>query len=60
MPLHQAAFNNRTEVAQLLITHKADIEARDGLNQTPLHQAAFNNGTEVAQLLITKAQKLRI
>ena len=36
-PLHVAARNNNTEVAQLLITHKADIEARDRFNQTPLH-----------------------
>ena len=52
-PLHLAAYNNNTEVAQLLITHKADIEARDEYNRTPLHLAAWANSTEVAQLLIT-------
>ena len=51
--LHAAAFNNSTEVAQLLITHKADIEARDKDNETPLFAAACYNSTEVAQLLIT-------
>ena len=35
-----------------MITHKADIEARDEENQTPLHDAALKNSTEVAQLLI--------
>ena len=45
-PLHLAAINNSTEVAQLLITHKADIEARGRDNQTALHRAAENNSTE--------------
>ena len=35
-PLHYTALNNSTEIAQLLITHKADIEARDKYNCTPL------------------------
>ena len=52
-PLHLAAGYNRSEIAQLLITHKADIEARDEYNNTPLHLAASNNSTEIAQLLIT-------
>ena len=52
-PLHMAAFNNSTEVARLLITYKADIEARHKHNQTSLHVAAVKNSTEVAQLLIT-------
>ena len=50
--LQVAAFNNSKEVAQLLITHKADIEARDEDNKTPLFAAAFSYSTEVAQLLI--------
>ena len=41
-----------TEVALLLITHKADIEARNKYNSSPLHSAALNNSTEVAKLLI--------
>ena len=52
-PLHLAARYNRTEIAQLLITHKADIEARNEYNNTPLHLAARYNSTEIAQLLIT-------
>ena len=51
--LQVAAFNNSKEAAQLLITHKADIEARDEDNKTPLFAAAFSNSTEVARLLIT-------
>ena len=52
-PLHVTARNNSTEVAQLLIIHRADIEARNDDNQTPLCETARNNCTEVAQLLIT-------
>ena len=37
----------------MLITHKADVEARNEFNSTPLHLAADQNSTEVAQLLIT-------
>ena len=51
--LHEAARNNNIEVAQLLITHKADIKARDEYNRMSLHWAARNNSTEVAQFLIT-------
>ena len=51
--LQVAASNNSKEAAQLLITHKADIEARDEDNKTPLFAAAFSNSTEVARLLIT-------
>ena len=51
--LHEAALNNSKEVAQLLITHEADIEARDKGNETPLFAAAYNDSKEVAQLLIT-------
>ena len=32
-PLHMAAIYNNTEIAQLLITHKAYIKARDEDNQ---------------------------
>ena len=46
-------MNNSKEVAQLLITHEADIEARNKYNRTPLYEAAWNNSKEVAQLLIT-------
>ena len=53
-PLHAAARYNRTEVAQLTITHVADIEARDEYNQTPLDVARniWSNTESVIGLLI--------
>ena len=48
--LQVAAFNNSKEAAQLLITHKADIEARDEDNKT--FWAAYGNSKVVAQSLI--------
>jgi ankyrin repeat protein len=35
-PLHQAAMQGRLDVAALLLTHGADIEARDEHGRTPL------------------------
>jgi len=60
-PLHLAAANGHTEVAQLLISAGANKEAQTSDNSwdwtykkyTPLHMAAQNGHTEVAQLLIS-------
>ena len=52
-PLHMAARYSSIEVVQLLIAHKADIEARNKDNQTPLHWATRHNSIEIAQLLIS-------
>ena len=51
-PLHYAAYHNRTEVALMLLTHNADIEARDDDSRTPLHYATWFNSKGVAQLLL--------
>ena len=53
-PLHYAASTNNAKLAELLITNKADIDARDEDNQTPLHTAAYNNSSEVAEVLLKK------
>ena len=44
----------KTEVAKLLISKGADLEARSNTGSTPLHYAAFKGMTEVAKLLISK------
>ena len=55
---HLCIWQQHTEIAQLLITHKADIEARDEYNNTPLHGSwqlvikQPSDSTEIAQLLI--------
>ncbi|XP_078608941.1 uncharacterized protein LOC144880570 [Branchiostoma floridae x Branchiostoma japonicum] len=48
-PLHVASRHGQTEVAELLIEHKAEVDAR---NETPLHLASEYGQTEVAELLI--------
>lgn len=39
-------------VAELLLQHNADIEARDKDNRTPLHSATYGKSVEVAKLLL--------
>ena len=58
-PLHYSASTNNAKLAELLITNKADIDARDEDNQTPLHTAAYNNSSEVAEVLLKKKSKLQ-
>ncbi|MFP3033742.1 MAG: ankyrin repeat domain-containing protein [Wolbachia sp.] len=58
-PLHLAAKTGRSEIAELLVDNKADINATDTSSWTPLHETAGkNNATEgqlnVAKLLISK------
>jgi hypothetical protein len=40
-PLHQAAAKGRKEVAELLITNDADVNAKNDIGKTPLHEAAL-------------------
>jgi len=48
-PLHHAAWNAHTEIAGLLITTDADVNAKGDKGSTPLHGAA---NKEVVELLI--------
>lgn len=53
--LHAAAFHKHPRVAQLLVAHGADLEARDENDRTPLWHAAFEKGQrslDVAKVLI--------
>ena len=58
MPLHLAAAMNREEIAGLLISKGADLNARDSLENwrargwSALHWAADNDSIEVIRLLI--------
>ncbi len=52
-PLHFAARGNAHKAAQLLISHGADVQAKDEDGWTPLHHAAGQNARDTAQLLIS-------
>lgn len=55
-PLHQAAFDDDLAFARFLISHGADIGARDtSFQATPLQWAKHNNSAEVAAYLESKA-----
>ena len=40
-PLHLAAFRGHKDVGELLLTSKAEVNAKDNLGLTPLHMAAL-------------------
>ncbi len=50
--MHTALFNDRFEIAKLLIAHHADVNAREDYKRRPLHLAASRNSVETAKLLI--------
>jgi ankyrin repeat protein len=51
-PLHWAAFRGHKDVAELLLAHGADVNAKANDLHTPLHAAAAGGHTEVAALLL--------
>ncbi len=51
-PLHSAAAGKHLEIAELLIKHGADINARQQNDITPLHSAAFNGHAAMVKLLV--------
>ncbi len=53
-PLHFAARCGRQEVAALLLSKGAAVDAQDEVGRTPLHEAAWSGDTPVAELLIAK------
>lgn len=58
-PLHIAASQGKSKVAQVLILNGADIDARDGTSptkrsRTPIHLAISNNNIDVVKLLLEK------
>jgi cytohesin len=52
--LHWAAYEGHKEIAELLISEGADVNAKADGGGTPLHQAAYEGHKEVAELLIAK------
>lgn len=50
-PLHLAALQGYKEIAALLISRGADVNARDSSNLSPLYYAIEYRYTELAELL---------
>ena len=50
--LHYAAEAGQVKIVKFLLTHGADIMARDNRLWTPLHHAVYNDHAELAALLV--------
>ncbi len=46
-PLHAACVNGDEHIVKLLLSHDANINARNAEQQTPMHNAAANNHSHV-------------
>lgn len=52
-PLHIAASKGNKEMCELLLSHKALIDAQDINDMTPLHVAVSNGNVEIIELLLS-------
>jgi len=52
--LHFFAATDNAKLAELVINHGADINAKNGSGETPLHQAAQEGCLNAAKLLVSK------
>ncbi|KIN00709.1 hypothetical protein OIDMADRAFT_124708, partial [Oidiodendron maius Zn] len=53
-PLHLAALNGRDKIARMLLEKGADIQAKDGDQETPLHLACSKGHAGMIKLLINR------
>lgn len=54
-PLHWAVRNGHTEIARMLLEHRADPNTREvRKHRTPLHEAAFRGRGEIARMLLER------
>src|ERR1039458_1585983 len=51
-PLHLASMEGHRDVAELLLSSKAEVNAKDNNGWTPLHWAAAGGHLDVAELLL--------
>ncbi len=59
-PLHWAAEFGHKDVAELLLTNKAEIEAKDYNGWTPLFQAVFGGQKELVELLVANHANVNV
>ncbi|TGZ53653.1 uncharacterized protein [Temnothorax longispinosus] len=58
-PLHSAAKNKQEEVAKLLISYEADINAQDKTGKTPIFYAIENADLKITKLLLTNRANVK-
>ncbi|XP_067623198.1 ankyrin-3-like [Eurosta solidaginis] len=58
-PLHSAANNKQEEVAKLLISYEADINAQDKAGKTPIFYAIQNADLKITMLLLTNRANIK-
>ena len=51
-PLHYAAFFNDTNITKYLISHGADVRAKDIADKEPIQYAIENNATKTTKILL--------
>jgi ankyrin repeat protein len=50
--LHWAVYENKTEIAKILLKHGANVEAKTNKNRTPLHIACILGQAEISLILL--------
>ena len=56
--MHDAALKGHVEIVELLIAHKADVNARNAEGATPLHDAALAGKCAVAEVLLNHGAEI--
>jgi ankyrin repeat protein len=59
-PLHMTVLNGHWDVAKLLLTKKADVNARNERGTTPLHLAAQEGSTSMVELLLANMADVNV
>ena len=59
-PLHWAAYYGHLEIAEILISRGADLDAEDPSYSTPLYLAAEQGHPKVVEFLISKGAKVNV
>ena len=58
--LHYAAYYGHREIAEILISREADLDAEDPYYSTPLYLAAEQGRREIVKFLISKGAKVNV